>query len=217
MTFSIPAGPHLILASASPRRRAMLETLGLQLEVRPAHTEERLTPGELPRDTALRLAAEKADAVCVAAGCGAPGVCVLAADTIVVCDEHILGKPASVEEAYGMWRRLSGRVHQVITGVAVRMPDGRGLAFAEVTDVAFRPLSAADLAAHAAAGDWHDKAGAYAVQGFAASWTERISGSYTNVVGLPLAQVVEALYRLHPQWPALPWSRHDDGSGNPQS
>lgn len=209
MSTGIPSGPHLILASASPRRRTMLEGLGLVLMVSPAHTEELLVPGESPRDTALRLAGEKAEAVHY------HPLCVLAADTIVVCDGLILGKPASREEAYGMWRSLSGRTHQVITGVALRMPDGRLIAFAEVTDVVFRHLSEAELDAHAVAGDWHDKAGAYAVQGHAASWTERISGSYTNVVGLPLAQVVAALYRLHPGWPALPWSRHEDGSHNP--
>jgi len=211
MNTTFPSGPHLVLASGSPRRRAMLESLGLQLQVTPAHTEERLLAGEDPFDTALRLAMEKADAVPIAA------LCVLAADTIVVCDGLILGKPVSGADAYAMWRRLSGRTHQVITGVALRMPDGERSGFAEVTDVTFRTLNEGDLDAHAAAGDWHDKAGAYAVQGHAASWTTRICGSYTNVVGLPLAQVVSALYRLHPGWPALPWSRHDDGSRNPQS
>ncbi len=203
MKLSRPLGPHLILASASPRRRAMLEGLGLELRVSPAHTEEHLVPGEEPRRTALRLALEKADAV------AAPELCVLAADTIVVCDGQILGKPASREEAFAMWRRLAGRTHQVITGVALRMPDGRREGFCEVTDVTFRELSPDELEAHALAGDWHDKAGAYAVQGHAAAWTDRIDGSYTNVVGLPLAQVVEALYRMHPRWPALPWSLHD--------
>ena len=199
----LPAPPHLVLASASPRRRAMIEALGLVPVVRPAHTEEALIPGEGPMETARRLAAEKAAAVVE------KSLCVLAADTIVVCDGQILGKPASLAEAYDMWRLLSGRVHQVITGVALRLPDGRGERFAEVTDVAFRALTDAELDAHAAAGDWQDKAGAYAVQGHAAAWTERVSGSYTNVVGLPLAQVVAALYRLHPGWPALPWSRPD--------
>jgi len=203
MTSSHPAGPHLVLASASPRRRAMLEGLGLRLQVSPAHTGEVLVPGEEPRVTALRLAVEKADAV------GEMDLCVLAADTIVVCDGHILGKPASREEAFDMWRRLAGRTHQVITGVALRMPDGRREGFFEVTDVTFRQLTPAELDAHADAGDWQDKAGAYAVQGHAAAWTDRIDGSYTNVVGLPLAQVVKALYRLHPEWPALPWSRSD--------
>lgn len=198
-----PAPPHLVLASASPRRRAMIEALGLVPVVRPAHTEEALIPGEGPLATARRLAAEKA------AAAKDDRLCVLAADTIVVCDGRILGKPVSLAEAYEMWRLLSGRVHQVITGVSLRLPDGRGELFAEVTDVEFRALSDEELEAHAVAGDWQDKAGAYAVQGHAAAWTGRISGSYTNVVGLPLAQVVAALYRLHPGWPALPWSRSD--------
>jgi septum formation protein len=204
MSDSRPLPPHLILASASPRRRAMLEALGLVLQVKPAHTEELLIPGEDPRATVLRLAEEKAAVVTDAA------LCVLAADTIVVCDGEILGKAGSPEEAYSMWRKLAGRTHQVITGVTLRMPDGRREGFCEVTDVTFRLLASAELDAHAAAGDWQDKAGAYAVQGNASAWTERISGSYTNVVGLPLAQVVEALYRLHPEWPALPWSPQDD-------
>ncbi len=210
MNHPLPSPPHLVLASASPRRRAMLESLGLVPLVRPTHTDERLIPGEDPLGTALRLASEKADAASESADADLePGLGVLSADTIVVCDGDILGKPPSEAEARAMWRRLSGRGHQVITGVVLRGADGRVERFAEVTEVVFRPLSDADLDAHAAAGDWMDKAGAYAVQGNAAAWTERISGSYTNVVGLPLAQVVAALYRLHPGWPALPWSRRD--------
>jgi septum formation protein len=182
----------------------------------PAHTDELLIPEEAPLETALRLASEKAAAASEKVAASedndvdpSSGLCVLAADTIVVCDGDILGKPASPEEARAMWRRLSGRAHRVITGVVLIGAGGRVERFAEVTEVVFRPLSDADLDAHAAAGDWMDKAGAYAVQGHAAAWTERISGSYTNVVGLPLAQVVAALYRLHPGWPALPWSRPD--------
>lgn len=190
-----------MLASGSPRRREMLERLGLVLQVRSASVDETPVPGETPETLALRLSRAKAASV------NAGGLCVLAADTVVAMGDVLLGKPSGEEEARDMWRRLSGATHRVVTGVTLRMPDGREESFSESTDVTFRVLSAGDLDAHEAVGDWRDKAGGYAIQGGAAAWVERISGSYTNVVGLPLCQVVQVLCRLHPHWPALPWKR----------
>ncbi len=196
-----PKPPHLILASASPRRLEMLESLGLVPLVRPADTDETPLPGESPEALAMRLAEAKAAAV------ETSGLCVLAADTVVAMDGRLLGKPVSEADARRMWRQLSGATHRVVTGVALRMPDGRTRSFFESTDVTFRPLSEADLDAHAAAGRFMDKAGGYAIQGYASAWVERICGSYTNVVGLPLAQTVRMLYEFHPDWPALPWRK----------
>lgn len=194
--------PHLVLASASPRRLEMLESLGIVPRVCPTDVNETPVFGETPEDLVLRLARTKAAAVK-----DAGDLCVLAADTVVVLNDKVLGKPLDEQDAREMWKKLSGVTHRVVTGVVLRMSDGREEMFAESTDVTFRPLSNDDIDAQIAAGRWKDKAGGYAIQSYAAAWVERVSGSYTNVVGLPLAQVVQALYRLHPHWPALPWRR----------
>lgn len=176
---------HLILASASPRRRELLQTLGRPFSVVISEIDERPWPREKPASYALRNAAEKARAVAARH----PDAVVLAADTIVVVDERILEKPRDAAHAAEMLRLLSGRDHEVMTGVCVWAPDSEG--FRERAEVArtrvwFRPLSESDITTYIASGEPMDKAGAYAIQGGAACFVERIDGPYDNVVGLPL-------------------------------
>jgi septum formation protein len=193
-------GPVLVLASASPRRRALLTQAGLRFEVDPAEIPENPRPGEEPVAYVTRLAREKAEAVFRKRTAGAaPGVdgntegggknlAVLGADTTVVVDNLILGKPADAADAARMLRLLSGRSHRVITGVALATAQGTEVA-AEVTAVRFLTLSDEEIADYVATGEPMDKAGAYAVQGRAARWIPRIDGCYFNVMGLPLALV----------------------------
>ncbi|MBU1431021.1 septum formation inhibitor Maf [Myxococcota bacterium] len=177
----------LTLASASPRRRQLLEGVGLRLFVQPVEIDERPIPDEAPLRFAQRMAQEKAEAV------GASPRPVLASDTVVTFDGVILGKPQDETEAAEMLRRLSGRVHQVITAWTLLGPQPqRG---ASITDVHFRPLSEAEIQAYVATGEPMDKAGAYGIQGGAGRFVRRIEGSYDGVVGLPLADVLEALMR----------------------
>ena len=184
----------LVLASASPRRRALLEQLGLDLWVDPAHLDERVRPGEPAEGYVLRLAREKAAAV----QARHPGATVLAADTSVVLDGEVLGKPASAEEAVAMLHRLAGRTHQVMTAVAVA-GHGERLVTASVT---FAPAPDAALRWYASTGEPMDKAGGYAVQGIGGFLVERIEGSHSAVVGLPL---VETLALLQTAGYILPW------------
>ena len=186
-------GVRLILASASPRRAELLAAAGFAFEVRPRTVDERLKPGEDPHAHVVRLAREKAEAVDGAD----PDLVVLAADTVVVIDGLVLGKPADDGEAAVMLRRLSGRTHEVLTGVALRSA-GRVLTDVARTAVHFLPLSAAEIAWYVASGEPRDKAGAYAIQGLASRFVDRIEGSYTNVVGLPIATVAELLKALRP-------------------
>ena len=182
----IPRVP-LILASASPRRAALLGDAGFAPVVRPASVDERPHPGEPPAAHVGRIATAKALAVT------APGdAWVVAADTIVVVDRSILGKPRDPEEAAGMLERLSGREHDVYTGVAVRRGGSVNVAVA-VTRVWFRRLDAATIRWYVESGEPMDKAGAYAIQGRGARFVERIEGSCSNVVGLPVAVVDELL------------------------
>jgi septum formation protein len=178
-------GSVLILASASPRRAELLTAAGIAFEVRPAHIDERIRPGEDARTYASRVATEKARAVHTAAD-GRP---VLAADTVVVVDGQILGKPADDRDAKRMLRLLSGRAHEVVT--AVTLIDNPGGAFeqVEVTTVEFTLLSKSEIDWYVATGEPSDKAGAYAIQGLASRFVTRIQGSYSNVVGLPVALV----------------------------
>jgi septum formation protein len=173
--------PSLILASASPRRRELLAALGLTPPVRPVDVDETPLDGEPAVDCVLRLARAKAEA-----GAG-PGELVLAADTLVVLDGRILGKPADPEDAAVMLGQLAGRDHLVQTGVAVRNGDSFAEAAAvETTRVTIAPLTASQIADYVATGEPLDKAGAYAIQGLGALFVERIDGNYSNVVGLPL-------------------------------
>jgi septum formation protein len=187
-------GP-LILASASPRRRELLARVGIEIEVTPAGADEAIRDGEDAVDHARRLAGEKADAVAAFHH----DRWVLAADTVVEIDGAILGKPADAGEARGMLDRLSGATHRVTTGFALRGPRIRA-AFYESTGhvtsaVTMRVIPPDELDDYLAAGEWRGKAGGYAVQGMAAAFVTEVAGSITNVVGLPLAEVLAELER----------------------
>ncbi|HEV3118524.1 MAG TPA: Maf family protein [Gemmataceae bacterium] len=177
----------LILASASPRRSELLRNAGIPFKVEPAHVPEEASPGETPLIYAQRLAREKASAVFQRHSNAA----VLGADTVVVADEHLLEKPRDREDAVRMLRLLSGRTHQVITGVCL-IARAFERTEVEVTQVTFSRLSDDEIAGYVRTGEPMDKAGAYAIQGMASRWVERIEGCYFNVVGLPVARV----YRL---------------------
>jgi septum formation protein len=178
----------VILASASPRRRELLREAGIAHRVRPAVVDERARRGETPAACVARLARAKAAAV------WRPGETVLGADTVVVAGRRLLGKPRDRRDAARMLRLLAGRVHQVLTGVCVLGPDGGARAAVVRTRVWFRRLTAAEIAGYVASKEPLDKAGAYAIQGFASKFVERIEGCYFNVVGLPVSKV-EALLR----------------------
>lgn len=177
----------LILASASPRRAELLRNAAIPHEVDPAHVREEPMPDERPLHYARRLARDKARAVFARH----PNDIVLGADTVVVVDEHLLEKPASPEDARRMLGLLSGRTHQVITGVCL-VAAGFERTDAEITQVSLGPLTADEIAAYVQTGEPMDKAGAYAIQGIASRWAGRIEGCYFNVVGLPVPRV----YRL---------------------
>lgn len=185
--FSDTARP-LVLASASPRRRELLAGIGLHPEVRPADIDESVGPGETAEGYVGRLAGEKAQAV------SRPGELVLAADTVVVLDGDLLGKPRDAADAASMLRRLAGRGHTVATGVAVHDVDAGRLDVQVVaTAVRFAPLTEAEVSWYVASGEPMDKAGSYAIQGLGALFVEAIEGSYSNVVGLPLATTYRML------------------------
>jgi septum formation protein len=172
----------LILASASPRRREILESAGIPFEVRPAHVDETPLENETPEDHVRRLAETKARAV------WREGEVVLGADTTVTIDSIVLGKPASDDDAARMLRALSGRRHRVLTGICFF--DGKTAETAvEETIVEFLPLSDEEIAAYVATGEPFDKAGAYGIQGAASKFISRIEGCYFNVVGLPISRV----------------------------
>ncbi|HVE77784.1 MAG TPA: Maf family protein [Gemmatimonadaceae bacterium] len=183
--------PRLILASASPRRRELLTLIGVAHEVRPADIDETPHPDEAPAVHAERLARGKAAALAARE----PEALVVGADTIVVIDDRILGKPRDVDEARGMLRRLSGRTHTVYTAVAAARGD-RLESGVEHVAVTFRALSDAEIAAYVATGEPMDKAGAYGIQGYGATIVERIDGDYFAVMGLALGRLVRLLARL---------------------
>jgi septum formation protein len=185
--------PDLILASASPRRRELLETLGLALAIEPVDIDEAAREGEPVRDYAVRVAAEKCDAA--VARLGNPTLAVLAADTIVSIGHEILGKPADEAQAEAMLQRLSGRRHEVLTAYRIRLGE-RMVERLVSTFVTFRSLDASEVVAYLASGEWRGKAGAYAIQGIAGCFVTDIRGSFTNVVGLPVAEVVADLRAL---------------------
>jgi len=179
----------IVLASASPRRRHLLEMLGIAHEVLPSDVDETRLEGEVPEAMAVRLAAAKARAVLAVR----PGHLVLAADTVVVIDDQVLGKPASPAEAERMLATLSGRSHRVVTAVALAAPDGEVLERYDVTTVWFRELSPELISAYVATGEPLDKAGSYGVQGVGAVLVERVDGDFFSVMGLPLRLVVDLL------------------------
>lgn len=182
--------PSLILASESPRRRELLTLAGFQFTVRARPINEVRKPGEIPVHYARRMALEKA-----AAASPRPDEIVLGADTIVVVDDRVLGKPADEQEARAMLRLLSGREHIVITGICL-VHGGRTISDHASTDVRFAALHGAEIEDYIHSGEPAGKAGAYAIQGLASKFVERIDGCYFNVMGLPLSLV----YR---HWKAL--------------
>ena len=183
--------PHLVLASASPRRQELLHGLGLRFEVRPVSADESPLPGETPRQQVVRLARVKAEAE------ARSGELVLAADTIVEVDGLPLGKPATDERAREMLRALAGRWHRVATGIALCDPAiPRTASLCEISEVRLAALQDEEIDWYVASGEPMDRAGAYGIQERCGAWVRRIEGSYTNVVGLPLFEVIEALREL---------------------
>jgi septum formation protein len=189
---------ELVLASQSPRRRELLATAGFAFTVRVSAVEEVRAHGEAPEAYAQRLAREKAEAAWQAGPKGSREV-VLGADTIVVLDDAVGGtvleKPRDTEDAHAMLRQLSGREHVVITGICLRHAAGAEVA-SESTRVKFAALSPGEIDAYVASGEPMDKAGAYAIQGLASKFVERIEGCFFNVVGLPLALVYRKLKEI---------------------
>ena len=178
--------PRVILASASPRRRELLALVGIEHEVRPANIDESYLNGETPRQHAERLAREKASAIDI------PDTVTIGSDTIVVVDGDVLGKPRDRAHATDMLRRLSGRAHVVMTGVAVRWRGTLASGLEEV-GVTFRALSDDEIARYIDTGEPMDKAGAYGIQGFGATIVDRVDGDYFAVMGLPLNRLARLL------------------------
>jgi len=206
MGAEFPADFRLILASQSPRRHSLLRDVGVPFTVVPSQADEVLTGGDAPA-LARRNAATKVKGAVLPAGVE-PGVFVLGTDTLVSVGGRAMGKPGSAEEAAGMLAALSGRVHQVVSGVALARTSSKdsdnsrpaysaeleqGRVAVATTDVVFRPLSRGEVEAYIESGEWKGKAGGYAIQGIGAFLVEGITGSYTNVVGLPLCALVNAL------------------------
>jgi septum formation protein len=185
---SAPPAPPLLLASTSPQRRAILEQLGLPFEVVPPRYEEAGDAGRNPRELVREHARGKARSVAEGAG-DRP---ILGIDTAVALGGIIYGKPASAGEAEHMLEALAGATHEVVSGLCLLTPGWEVVEHA-VTLVTFRPLTARDLAAYVASGEWEGRAGAYAIQGLGAALVERIEGDYLNVVGLPAALLVQLL------------------------
>jgi septum formation protein len=187
----------LILASASPRRAQILRDAGISFSVLSSAVDETPYAGETPHQMVQRLANAKAELV--SARAVGPAI-LLAADTVVVVDGQVLGKPRSIDDARRMLQLFSGRTHSVVTGVSlIRLPEMDRRQFVETTLVTFAPLSRDEISRYLATEEPFDKAGAYAIQGYAGRYIPRIEGCYFNVVGLPLARLVSTL-------PELGWS-----------
>ena len=199
--------PDLILASASPRRLALLNQIGIEPEhLVPAHVDETPEKGELPRKLAQRLADLKALTArhkASVAGFGSNSM-VLAADTVVAVGRRILPKAETMEEASDCLRLLSGRAHRVYTGVTLITPSGARRHRLVETRIRFKRLSGKEMEAYLASAEWRDKAGGYAIQGIAGSFVIKLVGSYSGVVGLPLNEVTQLLagegYPVHFNW-----------------
>ena len=184
----------LILASASPRRAEILRAAGFTFTVLSSAVDETPVPGESAQEMVLRLADAKAELV--AARAVGPAI-VIAADTAVLIDGEVLGKPRTADDAHNMLTRLSGHMHSVVTGVTlIRLPDAERRSFVETTQVYFTSLSPEELTRYLSTDEPFDKAGAYAIQGRAGRYITRIEGCYFNVVGLPLARLCHSLTEL---------------------
>ncbi len=192
--------PDLILASASPRRRELLERMGLALRVEPVDLDETPHANEPAREYVQRLAREKCEAGVVKVG--ASTLAVLAADTVVTLGGDILGKAADTDEARAMLLRLAGRRHEVMTAYCARLGE-RSVERVVSTVVTFRSIDPAEVQAYLDSGEWRGKAGAYAIQGIAGAFATEVRGSFSNVVGLPLAEVLADLRALE-ALPAYP-------------
>jgi septum formation protein len=179
----------LVLASSSPRRAELLRNAGIDFTIHASHVPEFPNPGEAPVDYVRRLAREKAQAIAP----HHPGKFILGADTTVIVDHHMLEKPADNADTDRMLRLLSGRAHQVTTGVCLITPDGRTDVRSETTQVTFAPLTDDEIRFYISTGEPVDRAGAYAIQGYASRWVTAISGCYFNVVGLPVPLVYRML------------------------
>jgi septum formation protein len=182
----------IVLASQSPRRAELLRMLGFRFDVVPADIDETYMKGESGPVHAERLAREKADIIAQAR----PDAIVIGSDTVVVVDEHVLGKPTDKDEAVDMLLCLQGRTHQVATGIAVAVPGRHLKAGIEVVDVKFRGFDRTHAGAYVATGEPMDKAGAYGIQGFGASLVEWVRGDYFAVMGLPLQRMIRMLEEL---------------------
>ena len=181
----MPASPQFYLASTSPRRREILQTLGIDFDVIMVDTDETPIDGESPEELVLRLAIAKANAA-------ANAEIVLAADTVVVLGDRTLGKPRDAGDAIEMLLELSGRSHRVLTGVALKTANGTQAVLSS-TDVRFREIDQDEAAAYWQSGEPRDKAGAYGIQGLGGLFVESINGSYSGVMGLPVFETVELL------------------------
>ena len=187
--------PQIVLASASPRRRELLSSVGIQFQVIPSHIDEIQQPSEAAEAFVLRLSQEKAAEV--AQRSTISGRWFIGSDTIVLCDDQILGKPDSREDSATMLRMLSGRSHQVISGYAILDRNtNQWIRRSITTDVTFRTLTDHEIDGYIASGEPADKAGSYAIQELGAFMVTTINGSYSSVVGLPLAQIVDDLQQL---------------------
>jgi septum formation protein len=204
-------GPHhapkLVLASASPRRLTLLAQAGIEPDaLRPSSIDETPRLAEMPRSLATRLARSKAETARdqIANDTDIAGAYVLAADTVVSVGRRIFGKPEHIEEAVATLERLSGRSHRVLTGICLITPDDRIRTRIVDTRVRFKHLSKSEIEAYIASREWRGKAGGYAIQGLAGCFVRTITGSYTNVVGLPLTEVVSLLigegFPVHFNW-----------------
>jgi len=198
-TISLPLlAPQIVLASGSPRRLELLNNLGLKFSVQPSKFEEPLPNGQEPEQFVQSLAAEKAEAVLRSLD-QSKELIVLGADTMVALDNELIGKPADAAEAEAILSRLSGKAHCVFTGVAVlHWKDGkkRTFKFVEKSLVTFRKLSASEIHAYSLTKEPLDKAGAYALQGVASAFVEKVEGCYTNIIGLPIPKVVSILRQI---------------------
>jgi septum formation protein len=199
--------PRLVLASASPRRLRLLAQGGIEPDaLRPASINEDPRTGEMPRGLALRLSRAKAEAARdqIANDRDIADAYVLAADTVVASGRNVYGKPQHMEEAARFLQHLSGRNHRVLTGICLITPQDRVLSRVVDTKVRFKHLSKNEIEAYIASREWRGKAGGYAIQGLAGCFVQKLSGSYTNVVGLPLTETINLLlgegFPIHFNW-----------------